>query len=92
MNMTEGEPCPQCLDPFDDHAMIATTGDPMDGGIILCLVVLCRCFDTWLPSHPDLAETAPFVPSPEEIDIMRFSLQSPELFEAALTQFRREEA
>jgi hypothetical protein len=41
------EMCPQCGHASDPHALIATTGDPSDGGIMLCPVVGCECFATW---------------------------------------------
>jgi len=43
----EGEPCGKCTHPFDIHALIATTGDPLEGGIILCPVKDCECYATW---------------------------------------------
>ena len=43
----EGEPCGQCQHAFDIHALIATTGSPLDGGIILCPIQGCECYATW---------------------------------------------
>ena len=50
--MTDGvtEPektCQQCAHDFGPHSMIATTGNPMDGGIMLCPEPGCVCFSTW---------------------------------------------
>jgi hypothetical protein len=41
------DPCKQCGHPFDPHAVIATTGDASDGGIILSPVLGCECYATW---------------------------------------------
>jgi len=39
--------CEQCGHPFNPHSLIATTGDPRNGGIILCPVPGCECYSTW---------------------------------------------
>lgn len=46
--MKEGDLCPyNCGHLFDPHVLIATTGDPMEGGIGLCPEDGCPCFSTW---------------------------------------------
>ena len=45
--MAAVESCRQCGHPFDPHAVIATTGEASDGGIILCPVLGCECYATW---------------------------------------------
>lgn len=42
-----GDDCSQCSHPFSPHHLIATTGDPLEGGIILCPEAGCECFSTW---------------------------------------------
>ena len=39
--------CQQCGHAFDPHAVISTTGEASDGGIILCPVAGCGCYATW---------------------------------------------
>lgn len=51
--------CGQCGHDFDDHACIATTRDPMDGGIILCPREGCRCYSTWSPGFPGQSHHEP---------------------------------
>jgi hypothetical protein len=65
------EQCQQCGHPFDPHAIIATTGEHLDGGIVLCPEPGCECFMTWgengmPPVH---------VPGPEEIAQLRRTVQ-----------------
>lgn len=48
-----GETCSQCPHPFDDHLVIATTDDPLAGGVIICPVRDCDCHGTWDIKHPD---------------------------------------
>ncbi|HTJ39507.1 MAG TPA: hypothetical protein VL738_40285 [Dactylosporangium sp.] len=45
--MAETPECEQCKHPFDPHALIATTGNAQDGGIMLCPVPGCECYATW---------------------------------------------
>jgi hypothetical protein len=71
--MVDAEPCAQCEHPFDPHAMIATSGEPADGGIVLCPVVGCECFATWgLNNGP-----AKFVPDRFQIAALRERVQQP---------------
>jgi hypothetical protein len=39
--------CSQCGHLNDPHLMVATTGDPLDGGARLCPEEGCECFATW---------------------------------------------
>lgn len=46
------ESCRQCGHAFDPHALVPTSEDETEGGIILCPVMHCQCFATWaLPGH-----------------------------------------
>ena len=70
--MPPDEQCQQCQHPFDPHAVIATTGDPMDGGIMLCPEPECLCFMTWgLHGGP-----AKLVPDDAVIGRLRRKLQA----------------
>lgn len=75
--------CDHCPHDFDGHAVIATTGDPKKGGIILCRVKRCTCFGTW--SVPQLGSTYDdvVIPDIDEIDSLRMDLQTEELWEQA---------
>jgi hypothetical protein len=54
--------------------MIATTGDPMRGGVMLCQVKDCTCYATWSPQGVDREK----VREPDEAELagMRQALQS----------------
>lgn len=39
--------CMRCPHLFDPHAVIATTGDPLEGGVIVCPEPGCLCYATW---------------------------------------------
>jgi hypothetical protein len=72
--MVDEESCMQCGHPFDPHAMIATSGVPADGGIMLCPVVDCECFATWgLDNGP-----AKVVPDRFEVAAIRERIQHPD--------------
>ncbi len=69
--MVAGELCGQCGHPFDPHAVIATTGEPTDGGIMLCPVVGCECYATWgMNGGP-----AKWIPDRAEVAALRESVQ-----------------
>lgn len=42
-----GKDCEICGHPFDPHSLVATSEDPLDGGVILCPVKDCECYATW---------------------------------------------
>ncbi|MFP2909157.1 hypothetical protein ACLESD_29770 [Pyxidicoccus sp. 3LFB2] len=67
-----GGVCELCGHLFDPHAVVATTGAPEDGGIILCPVPGCRCYRTWGFNG------APTVREPDEAEVaeLRRTLQS----------------
>ena len=76
------ETCKRCDHPDGPHTLIATTGNPLQGGIILCPVAGCPCFATWTtaysPGRPLIPGTGPedvFVPPPAEIDMLRATIQ-----------------
>jgi hypothetical protein len=63
-----------CEHEFDDHIVIATTSDPLDGGVIICQVKGCLCTQTWgVNTTP-----ARHVPGPQELDALRQRLQTEE--------------
>lgn len=73
--MGDDQTCQQCGHAFDPHAMIATTGDAADGGIMLCPVLDCECFGTWglnngpakvIPDRADIAELRERIQHPED--------------------------
>jgi hypothetical protein len=65
--------CEQCGHASDPHVLIATTGDPSDGGIMLCPFVYCECFATWgVNGGP-----AKLVPDRAEIAALREQTQYP---------------
>jgi hypothetical protein len=75
--MSESEPeseCEICQHPFDPHAMIATTGNPLDGGVMLCPDPGCMCFATWSAPGSD-GRTQVVLPDAEELAAMRAFIQ-----------------
>ena len=77
------ERSPDCTHDFDGHLVIATTGDPMDGGIIICQVKGCMFFSTWAPGwhNSDGTDTkldAKRVPDLFELAELRHQLQTEE--------------
>lgn len=36
-----------CQHNVDGHVLVNTTGDPMEGGIFLCMKPGCECWGTW---------------------------------------------
>ena len=66
--------CSQCDDNMDKHVLINTTGDPMDGGFMLCPVVGCQCFSTWGVGEDS---SVPSTPDPAEVAALRERIQSP---------------
>jgi hypothetical protein len=65
--------CEQCGHPFDPHALIATTGEPRDGGVMLCPIPGCECYATWgLDGGP-----ATHVPDRAEVAALREQVQRP---------------
>lgn len=68
--------CDKCPHTNGPHLLVATTGDPRDGGVRLCHVKGCLCFATW--SIPQLGSTKDSVtiPSMSEIEEMRATLQT----------------
>lgn len=65
--------CIRCGHPFDPHVLVATTGEAMQGGIIVCPAAGCRCWSTWAPEGvpPDAVR----VPSMEEVLAIRADIQ-----------------
>jgi hypothetical protein len=51
--------CQQCQHLFDPHRVIATTGDPMEGGVMVCDVPECMCFSTWSVQNRPKPEVSP---------------------------------
>lgn len=80
------ETCERCEHPVDPHALLATTGNPLQGGIMLCPVPGCQCFATWStaygPEHhpvvPGTGRDDVYVPPPAEIDELRATIQGTE--------------
>jgi hypothetical protein len=64
--------CQQCGHPSDPHALFATTGDPMEGGIMLCPVRGCRCYSTWGVGDAPAVR----VPDEAETEALRQELQA----------------
>lgn len=58
--------------------MVATTGDPKDGGVVLCPVQGCACYSTWSPSWPGKDTSTPPVHVPDrfELEMLREHVQS----------------
>ena len=77
------ETCERCNHDDGAHTLIATTGNPLQGGIILCPEPSCQCFATWCtaygPEHrpviPGTSREDVFVPPPAEIDELRALIQ-----------------
>jgi hypothetical protein len=69
---------PECGHDWGQHDLIATTGDPIDGGIILCPVPGCECYSTW--STDGKGKETVYQPPIEEVDLIRAELQG--FFEA----------
>jgi hypothetical protein len=65
--------CDQCAHLFDPHSLVATTGDPMDGGIMLCPEPGCVCYSTWSmkPKTPPK-----LVPDRFQIEAIREQIQA----------------
>jgi hypothetical protein len=73
-----GDPCSQCGHPFSPHSLIATTGDPQNGGIILCPEPGCECFSTWGCSFGGGKSDPPKrIPDRFEVAHLREVIQSP---------------
>lgn len=70
--MSADADCKQCQHPFDPHAVIATTGDPAEGGIMLCPEPECLCFSTWGMAGGQTK----WVPDAAEIDRLRRKVQA----------------
>lgn len=64
--MTE-ESCAQCGHPSGPHAVVATTGDPKEGGVMLCPVKGCMCYATW--ALPQLGGSRDTVRVPDEREL-----------------------
>ncbi|WP_203906171.1 hypothetical protein [Rhizocola hellebori] len=69
--MEDSELCLQCGHPFDPHAIISTTGDPVDGGIMLCPRVDCQCYSTWGLDGGEARR----IPDRVEVEIIREQIQ-----------------
>lgn len=70
--MSTGEPCARCEHPMDDHCMYSLTENPMNGGIVLCPSLGCRCLGTWgIGGRP-----VPKLPPQETIEELRQQIQS----------------
>jgi hypothetical protein len=76
--MTDYGPCPDCEHHWGQHDLVATTGDPYEGGIILCPEPGCECYSTW--SMDGKGKESVFEPSFEEVDLIRADIQG--FFEA----------
>jgi hypothetical protein len=64
--------CGRCGDDFDEHVMVATSGDPMDGGIVLCPNRGCPCYSTWSPHYAGQESHTPkVIPNSHELAAMR---------------------
>lgn len=87
--MSPGETCAKCEHSFDAHAVIPTTSDPLDGGIMLCPEPGCRCFHTWSPTYgppddrkpvkPGRGADGVYLPPMDVVETMRTKLQAGEL-------------
>lgn len=65
-------PCASCGHPVPTHRVIATTGDPRQGGIVLCPEFGCRCYAEWALG---IDESPAFVPDPDQVDSFRAFMQ-----------------
>jgi hypothetical protein len=69
--------CGQCGDDFGEHALINTTGDPMDGGVIICPRRNCMCYSTWSAHYLGQEHHTPKeIPTPDELTGFRERLWS----------------
>jgi hypothetical protein len=59
--------CEGCPHDFDPHVVVATTGDPLQGGVMVCPEPECKCASTWAPE----GTPRPAMPSQEELDKIR---------------------
>jgi hypothetical protein len=60
--------CGQCGDDFGEHSLIKTTGDVMDGGVVICPRRNCMCYSTWSPHYPGQEAFVPKdIPTEEEL-------------------------
>lgn len=74
------ELCTSCSHSFDAHSVIATTGDPLGGGVILCPVRGCQCYATWAPAvrgESTSGADVDYIPDRLEIERLREWLQGP---------------
>lgn len=70
--------CYQCHHDFNPHKMVATTGDPIDGGVIICQVKGCKCFSTWAVPQAGGSRERVFVPDEIELAEIRRQMQTEE--------------
>lgn len=59
-----GDPCAQCGHPFNPHVVVATSGDPLAGGLIFCPD--CDCVSTW-----GVNNDRPPMPAPDVVAAFR---------------------
>jgi hypothetical protein len=72
--MTESlDPCEECGHVWGQHDLIATKGDPNEGGIILCPDPGCRCYQTW--SVDGKPKSSVYQPPTDEVDLIRADIQ-----------------
>ncbi len=73
--MSDDDLCGQCAHDMGPHAMLSLTGDPLDGGIMLCPVGGCQCFSTWSPSIGGEPTQPPPIPDRALIEELRERVQ-----------------
>jgi hypothetical protein len=67
--------CERCGHEWDPHLVVATTGDPLEGGVIICHVGGCQCFGTWGLPQLGVTREDVVVPDRAEIELMRERFQ-----------------
>lgn len=74
-------PCvqPGCGHPDGEHHLIATTGNPRQGGIRLCPEPGCKCYATWGVPQLGIGPGDVFVPDEIEIQSIRENIQQDQL-------------
>ena len=71
----EGEPCPRCDHPSDPHLLVATTGDALAGGVIICPLRGCDCYATWAVPQAGGSYEKLTIPNALELAELRERLQ-----------------
>lgn len=69
--MSQPDLCQQCAHLYEPHSLVAVTGNPMDGGIILCPEPGCVCYSTWSVPEAVGGRGKQDIPTPDRFELER---------------------